>query len=99
MNNKRSRVSLIVVSVGATFLVASLSFPPWSYTFQAEGISQVRKPAGYAFLLNAPPPQAASMRFGIVLDWPRLGAQLLAIAVTTGAVWYVYEAVGRRRVE
>ena len=99
MNNQQSRVSLRVVSVGAAFLVASLLFPPWSFTYQREGISQIRKPAGYAFLLNPPTPQTENILCGIVLDWSRLGAQLLAITVTTGAVWYVCQEIDKRRVE
>ena len=99
MNNQQFRVSLVVVSVGAAFLVASLLFPPWSFTFQIEGISQVRKPAGYALLLNPPPPEDKDIRFGIVLDWSRLGTQLLAITVTTGTVWYVCQVIDKRRAE
>ncbi len=99
MNNQQFRVSLVAVSVGAAFLVASLLFPPWSFTFQTEGISQVRKPAGYAFLLNPPPPQEKSLLCGIVLDWSRLGTQLLAIAVTTGTVWYVCQVIDKWRAE
>jgi hypothetical protein len=100
MKNPQSRASIWVVSFGAALFVASLSFPPWSFTYQSQGISQVRKPAGYAFLLSPPPPQEEKSRLhGIVLDWSQLGAQLLAITVTTGAVWYVCEVNAKRRGE
>ena len=81
----------LVLLVGGALIVASLLFPPWAYTFQTAGISQVRKPAGYGFVLAPPTPEhlenGDDVLFGIVLDWSRLTAQVAALALLTTGGW------------
>jgi hypothetical protein len=81
-------VSEIAVIIGGALIVISLLFPPWLYTFQTRGISQVRKPAGYGFLLAPPAPEHDNVIYGISLDWSRLSAQVVMLALLTAICWF-----------
>ena len=77
------RQLLFAWATGAFIALACL-VPPWEYTFQAQGISQVRKPAGYSLLFIPPAPERDNARFGVAIDFGRLGAELLVISVIGG---------------
>lgn len=77
------RQLLIAWATGA-FIVLACLVPPWEYTFQAQGISQVRKPAGYSLLFVPPDPERDNVRFGVAIDLGRLGTELLMISVIGG---------------
>ena len=76
---KHLRSSIMCLS-GAV-LVLSLLFPPWMYTFQIGGISQVTVPAGYASVFKPPQPRESGYVHGVAIDTSRLVVQSLAIAV------------------
>ena len=80
MNGRQLRIARIAA---ALFLLACL-FPPWTYTFQAPGISQVRKPAGYQFLFASPQPEETDPLYGVTVDMTRLGVEFAAILVVGG---------------
>lgn len=77
------RQLLIAWATGAFIVLACLA-TPWEYTFQAQGISQVRKPAGYSLLFVPPNPEHDNFRFGVAIDFGRLGAEILMISVVGG---------------
>jgi len=52
----RKQLPQLVILVGIVLLVLAGLFPPWSYIWQKPGVSQVRKPGPYAFLLAPPTP-------------------------------------------
>ena len=79
-----------VLRVGGILLTLSLLFPPWAYTYQTTGISEVRKPAGYGFLFVPPSPEGSHYAKGIVLDWSRLTAQIGLIGLLTGGAWFAF---------
>lgn len=94
----RAAKSNSALRVGGIFLALSLLFPPWAYTYQTTGISQVRKPAGYGFLFVPPSPKAPSHNYyGIVLDWSRLTAQIGLIALLTGGAWFAFRHADQLR--
>lgn len=83
-----------VLFVGGLLFAMSLLFPPWTHTYQIQGISQVRTPAGYAFLLSPPEPELSpdgtrSRLRGIALDWSRMMAQLGVVVSVMGVFWYI----------
>lgn len=85
MFQKMNKKQLYIVWLAGAALTLACVFPPWIYTFQARGISQVQKPAGYDFLLTPPAPERSTPLFGVSVDIPRLGVELLVIAVIGGA--------------
>jgi len=102
-NDEVQVVRSVILLIGGALIVASLLFPPWAYTFQRAGLSQIRKPAGYGFLLTPPVPESEeSYAFGIVLDWSRLSAQVVALTLLTAGAWFMasycaayWESTGR----
>jgi hypothetical protein len=94
-----SRKSNVTLLVGGTLLVLCLLFPPWSFTYQSAGISQVRKTAGYGFLLTPPELEGESIRSGVAIDWSRLILQVVAIAISTGWAWLILKHAGRNTVQ
>ncbi len=88
--------SNIPLFVGGILVALSLLFPPWAYTFQDTGISQVRKPASYHFLFAPPAPEDPSYPYyGIVLDWSRLVAQIGVIGLVAGGTWFALRHSGQ----
>jgi hypothetical protein len=78
--HQAARLSLYAAGV---VLFVNFLVPPWVYTFQSQGISQVTVPAGYAVLFMPPQPRAASLLHGVAVDSRRLVLQTLAIVVLT----------------
>ena len=82
MNN----LQLKVILGGAAIALAAILYPPWKYTFQNTGISQVTKPAGYEFLFTPPSPERTNYRYGVEIDYGRLGIELLGVSLLTVSV-------------
>jgi hypothetical protein len=80
MNGKQFNIA----KVAGVLIVLACLVPPWQYTFQAQGISQVVKPAGYNFLFTPPEPERDNVRFGIQVDFGRLGTEILVIIILAG---------------
>ena|SRR5438046_2006147 len=78
----------------AFFLVASL-FPPWVQTFQDQGISQVRRDAGYHVLFTPPEPSRDHPKFGVAIDSQRLLIEYLVILVAAGGFFVAGKARDR----
>ena len=91
MREAKNHVALFI---GGGLIAVSLLFPPWASTYQTQGISQVRRPAGYGFLLAPPSPQSNSNRYGITVDWSRLAAQIGVIALLVGGAWFATRHLG-----
>lgn len=92
--NKPQTISL---SVAAAVLVVNLLFPPWVYTYQRTGISQLRKPAGYALIFSPPPPlQIAGGSHGVAMDTSRLFVQSLIVLICSGVAFGVVTATTRQ---
>jgi hypothetical protein len=74
-----------VAPIALTALLALTLYPPWAYTYQQSGMSQVHEPAPRA-LLWAPPPKSQSLPSycGCSLDYGRLAAEWAAVLL--GAV-------------
>ena len=89
----RQRVALVISS---SLLALCFLVPPWVFTFQSQGISQVQKPAGYSWVFEAPLPEGDSPLFGITLDKTRLFVEVLGV-VALGATGFLL--VGYRRQE
>ncbi|MCP3963417.1 MAG: hypothetical protein GY719_36740 [bacterium] len=49
-----------ILFAGLLLIAASGLYAPWDYTFQAQGISQVVKPAPRAWLFRPPPVEGAA---------------------------------------
>lgn len=90
----------ITLSLAGITLIINLLFPPWVYTFQTQGISQVRNPAGYA-LIFAPPSARQTMGgsnlHGVAIDTSRLGVQSFLVIVAGGVGLGVTTLTKRRR--
>lgn len=65
----------IIVAAGVTL------YPPWIYTAQETGISQVQKPAGYEFIFTPLDPEFDTYLAGVKLDVKRYLYQIFAITV------------------
>ena len=83
-----SRFQLFILAMTLAVIGLMCIFPPWQYTYQQSGISQVKRPAPYAFVLKPPAPEDPSLRrCGVVIDSRRLVFQCVAAAgVGFGAV-------------
>lgn len=85
----------IIFSIAIIFILLTTIYPPWVFTFQENGISQVVTPAGYHFIFNPPIPEShPEYKFygpfiGIKLDISRYLAQLLGIGVFLGGIFYL----------
>lgn len=75
-------VQRIILAMGILMVAISLLFPPWMYTFQSAGISQVTNPAGYYFVFSPPGVRYSSPFYGVRIDFLRLVIQTLSIAAT-----------------
>ena len=82
-----TRLQSSSITIGAGLLLLASLFPPWLHTFQAPGISQVRRPAGYHLLVTPPPPAQDNLRFGVALDLQRLLIEYLIIVVGSGTLF------------
>jgi len=85
---KRSHIALLV---GAALAASAILFPPWNYSYQRQGISQVQKPAGYSFIFTPPRPQEKDSAYGVVVDWSRMALQLRIVVVLTTGAWFWFE--------
>lgn len=81
-----SKQRLVIFLVSAALVLTCL-FPPWLYTFQTRGVSQVQTPAGYRFLLSPPPPKQPDILFGVSIDISRFILGIVAIVVLGGAAF------------
>ena len=96
------KISDVVLLFGGVLLLLCLLFPPWSYTYQRAGISQVKKSAGYGFLLSPPEPEHSQRRYalslyhGMTFDWSRLILQVAVIVISTAVAWFLFERIARR---
>lgn len=87
--HSRKRLEAVIAFTSLLAIVALL-FPPWQYTFQAKGISQVRKPAGFGFLMAPPKPEENSPYWGISIDFSRLVSELFIIFAISGTILFLF---------
>lgn len=73
--------------VAALFAVAgSASCPPWTYSFSAQGMRAVYRPAPRAPIFAPPEPERLSIYHGVQIDAQRLGLEILALIALSGAI-------------
>lgn len=77
-------VQFKIVWITGAIIALELLILPWEYTFQAQGISQVRKPAGYSVIFDPPAPERDNPRFGVEVDFGRLSTEILSTLVIGG---------------
>ena len=77
-------------------LCGSVSYPPWNYTFSAQGAATVLSPAGHAWIFLPPEPRMSSPRHGVAVDYGGVVLQLLAVAGVLALVWLVWSSVAAR---
>src|SRR5262245_55129438 len=74
----------LLVFVGTFAATVSVLYPPWVYTFQTVGTSQVRRPATYNWIFLPPAPLAQSVAYGVAIDYGRLGLQAAGLGFVVG---------------
>lgn len=82
-----NKIQLKIAWLSGALIALACLILPWQYTFQAEGISQVRKPAGYSTLFAPPEPEKSNYRFGVEIDFGRLASEILIISVIGGLAY------------
>ena len=87
----------ITPSLAGVALIINLLFPPWVYTFQTQGISPVRNPAGYALIFAPPSARQSSYLHGVAIDTSRLVVQSFLVIVAGGVSFGVATLSTRRR--
>lgn len=87
----------ITLSLAGLALIINLLFPPWVYTFQAQGISQVRNPAGYALIFVPPSSRNSNYLHGVAIDTSRLAVQSFLLIIAGGICFGVATLTTRRR--
>ena len=92
--NKSQKITLSLAGIA---LVINLLFPPWVYTFQTQGISQVRNPAGYALIFAPPSSLERSYLHGVAIDTSRLAVLSFLVIVAGGVCFGVATLTTRRR--
>lgn len=92
-----NRSQIITLSLAGIALIINFLFPPWVYTFQAQGISQVRNPAGYALIFTPPSARHSNILNGVAVDTARLVAQSFLVVVAGGVSFGVATLTTRRR--
>jgi len=80
-----NRKPKICLWIGIAVIVAMGIYPPWLYTFTAQGVNS-RENAGYNCILTPPQPKEDIAPYGIILDIPRLCLQWVIIAIVTGGL-------------
>ena len=87
----------IILSLAGIALVINLLFPPWVYTFQTQGISQVRNPAGYALIFAPPSSRQSNYLHGVAIDTGRLAVQSFLVIVAGGVCFFGVATLTTRR--
>lgn len=77
-----NKIQKIIASIGLIAIVLSCLIPPWTYTFNAEGIYS-EKPAGYSHLWYPPEPERSHRAFGLKVDMARLSIQILLFSIAS----------------
>ena len=82
----------------ATFFVIGVMclFPPWEYTYQRPGISQVKRPAPYTYIVKPPPPKERHPYHGVVIDAKGLLIQCTSV-LAFGAGMFLISAFTRKQ--
>lgn len=92
-----NKSQIVTLLLAGSALIINLLFPPWTYTFQMQGVSQVREPAGYALIFAPPSPRQSSYLHGVGIDASRLTVQSSLVIVAGGVVFGVATLTTRRR--
>lgn len=70
-------------------ITLSSIYPPWEYTFQDQGISQVTKPAGYHLIFLPPEPESSYENYGVRIDFDRYLIQIIGISILFGGFFFI----------
>ena len=104
-NDRPNREQLIVLWVGIALLSLIGLYPPWMYTLhmKSEGSTlQMQRAAGYHPLFEPPEPASPDSSNlyidGVRLDFPRIGVQIIIVALVTGGLfWTLRDRPSRQR--
>ena len=104
VGSRFGRGTRIFLTLACLALLAVTLYPPWTYTFQSQGISQVTNPGPRAFLFLPPAPELGYLYSGVHLDYGRLLVEWLCIGALSALLLIVvrisprewFSARGRR---
>ena len=79
-----------IIIIGVILLIACCLFPPWIYTFKANGIYS-EESAGYSLFINPPAKKTNNPKFGVKLDTSRLLLQFFMVSISTGLGVFIFQ--------
>lgn len=85
MNSTQRFIAFLAIIVCSLMCV----YTPWLHTYQDQGISQVKRPAGYHLVFLPPVPAQDHWYFGVRIDFGRLAIQLLGAGALFGGFYYL----------
>lgn len=80
-----------IVRIGSFLLIVSCLFPPWRYTFDANGDRGAHsyQPGPYQFILEPPSPIRSEYQYGVRIDFSRLLLEWAAIGIVFSSVYII----------
>jgi hypothetical protein len=70
-------------------ILALTLYPPWCYTYQHSGVSQVSRPGPRALLFSPPAPEKALAAYGVRLDFSRLLLEWAGVGIVCSVLLLV----------